>query len=188
MSRNNNKMNKLALLILLTVFVLVSSVERFRVVRSLPMYEVSNKGKIRNRRSNRILKSSLNNNGYLKISLCDKTTHLIHRLVAKEWCPNPENKACVDHIDGNPLNNRAVNLRWATPSENLMNRSKHKVSTSKYKGVSKHGDKWLVHIRNQHVGLFKDEKEAAIAYNNHAKEQFGVFANSIKWIENILFN
>ena len=54
--------------------------------------------------------------------------------------------------------------------------SKHKNSTSKYKGVSKHGDKWLVHIRNQHVGLFKDEKEAAIAYNKHAKEHFGAFA------------
>ena len=36
--------------------------------------------------------------------------------------------------------------------------------------------KWLVHIRNQHVGMFNDEKEAAIAYNNHAKEHFGVFA------------
>ena len=34
----------------------------------------------------------------------------------------------------------------------------------------------VVHIRNQHVGLFNDEKEAAIAYNNHAKEHFGVFA------------
>ena len=64
-----------------------------------------------------------------------------------------------------------------------MNRSKHKVGTSKYKGVSKHGDKWLVHIRNQHVGMFKDEKEAAIAYSNHAKEHFGVFAklNQMDW-------
>ena len=43
--------------------------------------------------------------------------------------------------------------------------------------------KWLVHIRNQHVGMFNDEKEAAIAYNNHAKEHFGVFAklNHIDW-------
>ena len=54
--------------------------------------------------------------------------------------------------------------------------SKHRNSTSKYKGGSKHGDKWIVHIRNHHVGLFKNEKEAAIAYNNHAKEHFGVFA------------
>ena len=61
-------------------------------------------------------------------------------------------------------------------SRNSKNKSKHKNSTSKYKGVSKHGDKWLVHIRNQHVGLFKDEKEAAIAYNNHAKTNSGVFA------------
>ena len=167
-------MNKLALLILLTVFVLVSSVERFRVVRSQPMYEVSNKGKIRNRRSNRILKTSLNQ-GYPNISLCGKT-YLIHRLVAKEWCPNPENKPCVDHIDGNPRNNNISNLRWATIAENSRNMSKHINSTSQYKGVSKHNNKWIVHIRNHHVGLFEDEKEAAIAYNNHAKEHFGVFA------------
>ena len=82
----------------------------------------------------------------------------------------------MDHIDGNPLNNHTSNLRWATVVENTRNVSKHRDGTSKYKGVSKHGDKWIVHIRNQHVGLFKDEKEAAIAYNSHAKEHLGVFA------------
>ena len=97
-------------------------------------------------------------------------------MVAEEWCLNLGEKPCVDHIDGKRLNNRAVNLRWVTYSENSMNSSKHRNSTSKYKGVSKHGVKWLVHIRHHHVGIFKDEKEAAIAYNNHAKEHFGVFA------------
>ena len=113
--------------------------------------------------------------GYPRISLCRKTL-LTHRLVAKEWYPNPENKPCVDHIDGNPLNNNISNLRWATVAENQRNMSKHRNSTSKYKGVSKQRNRWVVHIRNQHVGMFKDEKEAAIAYNNHAKRHFGVFA------------
>ena len=168
-------MNKFILLILLTIIVLISSIERFRVIQNSPNYEVSNKGRIRNTKTRRILKTTLSNSGYELVSMRPKGQY-IHRLVAKEWCPNPENKPCVDHIDGNSLNNCAVNLRWVTHSENLMNMSKHKVSTSKYKGVSKHGDKWLVHIRNHHVGVFKDEKEAAIAYNNHAKEHFGVFA------------
>lgn len=47
-----------------------------------------------------------------------KTTRLIHRLVAKAFIPNPNNKPEVDHIDGNQTNNKATNLRWVTHKEN----------------------------------------------------------------------
>lgn len=45
----------------------------------------------------------------------------IHRLVAETFIPNPENKLCVDHINGNRLDNRVENLRWVTRSENVHN-------------------------------------------------------------------
>jgi hypothetical protein len=47
----------------------------------------------------------------------------IHRLVAINFIPNPEGKPIVDHTDHNPSNNHISNLRWATESENRMNRS-----------------------------------------------------------------
>lgn len=67
------------------------------------------------------LKPQMKKTGYWFVNLYNngKEKHyLIHRLIALHYIPNPENKPCIDHIDGNKLNNDINNLRWVTQQQN----------------------------------------------------------------------
>lgn len=62
--------------------------------------------------------------GYAFVRLCDGnhnyTYPKLHRLVAEHFIPNPDNKPCVNHIDGNKDNPHISNLEWVTYSENMI--------------------------------------------------------------------
>lgn len=63
-------------------------------------------------------------NGYCSVSISIQGKQkrvLVHRLIAKAFIPNPENKSDIDHIDANRSNNLKSNLRWCTKSENNRN-------------------------------------------------------------------
>ena len=63
-------------------------------------------------------------NKYMAVTLVDRqgkrTQHAVHRLVAEAFCPRPEGKDYVNHIDGSRDNNHAGNLEWVTNSENAL--------------------------------------------------------------------
>jgi len=95
--------------------------EKWKKVEHLDKYLISNKGRLKNEKTGRILKTKVNKRGYLcnTISVNGKIMVVkIHRLIAISFIPNPENKITVNHIDGNKTNNNINNLEWATYSEN----------------------------------------------------------------------
>lgn len=84
------------------------------------LYLVSNFSRIKAIKKNIILKNYIHN-GYLKVVLSKcgkKKLKTIHRLLLMAFKDNPENKPCINHLDGNKLNIRLSNLVWSTYSEN----------------------------------------------------------------------
>ena len=87
------------------------------------LYKVSNYGRVKSVKKSLVLKTCGSGNRYKTVALCNgmRKTFRVHRLVAAAFIPNPDNKPCVDHIDGDKSNNRADNLRWVTTKENCNN-------------------------------------------------------------------
>ena len=106
-----------------------------------------------------------------------KSTISLHRVIT-----GAKPGQCVDHVDGNGLNNQRANLRLATTSQNAINRGPQRDNTSGFKGVYwyKHDGKWRAQIRvngkGYVLGCFSDPAEAARAYDIAAMELHGEFA------------
>lgn len=89
----------------------------------------------------------------------------------------------IDHSNKNKSDNRIKNLIEKTCSENNHNKPKHINATSKYYGVSLHSGKvhWQVKIKKDgkefYLGIYKNELDAAKAYNEKATELYGEHAN-----------
>lgn len=64
------------------------------------------------------MKTQVSACGYKVVSLGKKKNMQVHILVAKAFIENPNNKPCVNHIDGNKLNAHVDNLEWVTYGEN----------------------------------------------------------------------
>jgi len=112
---------------------------------------------------------------------CGQTSVYMHREVL-----SLQPGQCVDHIDGDPLNNRLANLRSATPLENMRNRRANAGKAQKgvtYEAAHRPRSRpWRARIRVNgryaYLGHFASDTQAAAAYDAAAMHHFGEFART----------
>jgi hypothetical protein len=117
-------------------------------------------------------------NGYKEVAIFDKL-YQQHRVVWAffngEW---PEDQ--IDHINGNPSDNRIENLRSVTCLQNLKNINKKK-GDGEFVGVVNKNGRYVTRIHNNykriHIGSFDTAEEAYAAYRAKAAELFEEYAN-----------
>lgn len=152
------------------------------------LYQVSNLGRVKSLartiiRSDgvktaykeRIRICSLTPSGYPTLNLCKNGMMFkleVHRLVAKAFLVNLDNKLQVNHKDKNPKNNNVENLEWASNRENSTHKFIGSNKTSQFAGVSYSSErrKWVAQCQLNGVafnlGRYKSEEEAREAYTN----------------------
>jgi hypothetical protein len=122
-----------------------------------------------------------NGRDYRKMNVNRKTVYVHHAIFLLHHGYLPK---YIDHIDGNPLNNKIENLRAATQSQNMANSRKKSNNTSGHKGVTfrKDTNKWAAGLmfEGKHISLgsFLTKEEAILAYADGSKKYFKDFARA----------
>ena len=91
------------------------------LINSYQHHTITKDGVVTNLKTGNIKSHWVGANGYYHVDIQEfgKARKVaLHRLLALQYLPNPENKRTVNHIDGNKLNNSLSNLEWATDQEN----------------------------------------------------------------------
>ena len=131
--------------------------EIWRDIKDFPLYKISNYGRIRNLKTDTILRPSYTC-GYYKVRLSNNglvSDFLVHRLVYDTFCGTYKKGYVIDHIDGNKLNNKADNLRLLSESDNVM--------ASLYETHTNHSAKAVdqYDLNGKYINTYPSTKEAA---------------------------
>jgi hypothetical protein len=145
-------------------------------------YLINRSGEIFSLKTNRILKAnSSSNSGYSQVVLRvngKSETHMVHRLVAKAYLPNPNGLRVVNHLDGSKLNNNVENLEWCTHSDNSRHALENGLSVAPPKWTGKFGAE---HNRSVPIYAYDNDGNFLAEYEgiNDAARKLGVLASTI---------
>lgn len=149
--------------------------------------------KFKDKRVQRTFGSTRGTTGYMQVGI-NRKPYLVHRVIAEAFLPNFFDFPTVDHIDGDKSNNDISNLRMATIKDQCRaHRNKVGGCCSQYRGVtwSKRAGKWQsqcnVNGNNKYLGVFDDERKAAIARDTYAFSQ-GFLPEGLNFPELFQFN
>jgi hypothetical protein len=98
--------------------------EIWKTIEDYPDYMISNMGRVKSLKygKERIIKQLKNKDGYWRVILCKEgktKQYYIHRLVAMNFIPNPNNLPIINHKDENPSNNCVSNVEWCSYTYNI---------------------------------------------------------------------
>lgn len=142
------------------------------------LYEVSNDGRVRSWKNGswgragkpKELSQNITETGYPMLSLCRdgvprKVT--VHRLVTEAFISNPENKPCINHLDGDRANNHVNNLEWCTYAEN--NQHAYDTGAADRRGEGQPRsiltEREVIEIREKYVPRVVTQADLAKEYN-----------------------
>lgn len=115
----------------------------------------------------------------IRVSLKGKQ-YLAHRIIWEMKCGLVPPGMVVDHVDGNPFNNKWSNFRLATYSQNAMNARRHKKNKTGHKGVSVSNGRFIAYItknyQNMRLGTYRTIEEAIAARKSAVLIHHGEFA------------
>lgn len=149
--------------------------EKWKNIKGFKGYKISSLGNVFSEKSGKNLKPQISGNGYYNITLSVdgvRTTQTIHRLVASHFLNKDE--FCVNHKDGDKLNNNVNNLEWVSNSENCLHahqlglrpltRKTNSKNTSGKVGVVYDNGYWIARLHKNrkavYLGRFKDKQDA----------------------------
>ena len=134
--------------------------ENWKIIEEFPNYLISNYGNVKTLKTLEDRTTHINS-GYELIILNDgekQHSRLVHRLVATTFIPNPENKPCVNHLNGIKTDNRLVNLEWVTYKENI----DHAIKTGLIDHSKRKNPNHKLHPRDEDNKLTKATREQVV--------------------------
>ena len=135
-------------------------------ITGYPNYLIYENGDVWSKKRKIFLKGDKSKKNYIRVELYNNNKskrYLVHRLVAIQFIPNPENKPEVDHINNNPSDNSLENLQWLTIQENLDRRNIISNTGEKYIHLNKwNGDDYYNVCKKKYFNRYLNCKKYTI--------------------------